>query len=626
MTSKTRQDLEPISADDLYLFGEGSHFELYSCLGAQRCAEGTRFAVWAPAAQQVSVVGDFNGWDASAHPMSPMGDSGVFQLFIPDVGRGTIYKYSVDGRLKADPYGFHHETAPKTGSIVWDLDHEWGDADWMAARAAHNSRTGPISIYEAHLGSFMRVPEEGGRMLSYREIAPKLADHALACGFTHVELMPIMEHPFEGSWGYQVTGYFAPTSRMGTPQDFMFLVDHLHQRGLGVILDWVPAHFPTDGHGLGEFDGTHLYEHADPRQGFHPDWKTYIFNYGRHEVQSFLISSAAFFCDRYHVDGLRVDGVASMLYLDYSRDEGEWIPNAHGGRENLDAVRFLRRMNEHLYARYPGIQTYAEESTAWPGVSRPTSMDGLGFGFKWDMGFMHDSLRYMAEDPVHRRYHHDELTFRALYAYDESFVLPLSHDEVVHGKGSLLGKMPGDEWQRFANLRLLYAYMWATPGKKLLFMGSEFAQIAEWDHDASLDWDALQGPRHAGLMRLVSRLNALYREHAALHALDCDPGGFEWLLSDAREESVVATLRTAPGASPIVCAFNFTPVPRHGYRIGVPHAGLYRELLNTDAEEYAGSGRGNLGEVMAEERAHHERPATLALTLPPLGAVFLTPA
>jgi len=624
MTSKTHDGLAPISADDLYLFGEGSHFQLYACLGAQRCEEGTRFAVWAPAAKEVAVVGDFNGWDPAKNPMSPTGSSGVFQAFIPGLGRGTLYKYSIDGRLKADPYGFHHETSPKTGSIVWDLDYEWQDADWMANRVARNDRHAPISVYEAHVGSFMRVPEQGGRMLSYGEIAPKLADHALACGFTHVELMPIMEHPFDGSWGYQTTGYFAPSSRFGTPQEFMALVDHLHQRGLGVILDWVPAHFPTDGHGLGEFDGTHLYEHADPRQGFHPDWKTYIFNYGRHEVQSFLISSASLFCDRYHVDGIRVDGVASMLYLDYSREDGEWIANPHGGRENLDAVQFLRRMNEHLYARFPGIQTYAEESTAWPGVSRPTSMGGLGFGFKWDMGFMHDTLGYMAENPVHRRYHHDELTFRGLYAYDESFVLPFSHDEVVHGKGSLLTKMPGDDWQKFANLRLLYAFMWATPGKKLLFMGSEFAQRREWNHDESLDWDSLAAPSHAGVQRLVARLNALYRELPALHVLDCDPGGFDWLLSDARDESVVATLRKAPGAEPVICVFNFTPVPRHGYRIGAPYAGPYRELLNTDAEEYGGSGQGNFGEAMAHERPYHERPACLELTLPPLAAVFLT--
>lgn len=626
MTSKTREGLSAITDDDLYLFGEGSHFQLYDKLGAQRCESGTRFAVWAPAAKQVSVVGDFNGWDASKNPMSPTGSSGVFQCFVPELGRGTLYKYSIDGRLKADPYGFHHETPPKTGSVVWDLDYEWGDGEWMAARAERNRRDGPISIYEVHLGSFMRVPEEGGRTLSYRELAPRLADHALRGGFTHVELLPVMEHPFDGSWGYQVTGYFAPSSRFGTPQDFMFLVDHLHQRGLGVILDWVPAHFPTDAHGLGEFDGTHLYEHADARQGFHPDWKTYIFNYGRHEVRSFLISSASLWCDRYHVDGVRVDGVASMLYLDYSRKEGEWIPNAHGGRENLEAVELLKRLNQHLYGAFPGIQTYAEESTAWPGVSRPVDAGGLGFGFKWDMGFMHDTLGYMAEDPIHRRYHHDELTFRALYAYDESFVLPLSHDEVVHGKGSLLGKMPGDEWQQFANLRLLYAYMWATPGKKLLFMGSEFAQRAEWNHDTSIDWDAFRGERHLGVQRVVARLNELYRSMPALHRLDCDPGGFEWLLSDAREDSVVATLRTAPGAAPVVGVFNFTPVPRPGYRVAVPSAGSYRELLNTDAAEYGGSGQGNLGEVIADDTPLHDRPASLVLTLPPLAGLLLTPA
>ena len=620
-----------LTDDDIYLFNEGSHFQLYDHLGAHPRDGGYHFAVWAPSAKTVSLVGDFNGWNPEATPLEPRGSSGIWACFVPDLGRGEIYKYRIvsqSGEVleKADPYGVHHETPPKTGSITWDLDYGWGDDEWMASRGErHNHRDRPISIYEVHLGSWRRVPEDGGRSLSSRELAEPLAKHCVDHGFTHVELLPIMEHPFEGSWGYQVTGFFAPTSRLGTPQEFMHLVDVLHQHGVGVILDYVPAHFPTDAHGLGRFDGTHLYEHADPRKGFHPDWTTYIFNYGRHEVRSFLISSASFWLDRYHVDGLRVDGVASMLYLDYSREHGEWIPNEHGGRENLEAVHFLRRLNEHVYGRFPDVQTYAEESTAWPGVSKPTSVGGLGFGFKWDMGWMHDTLGYMERDSIHRRHHHDEMTFRAVYAWTESYVLPLSHDEVVHGKGSLLGKMPGDDWQRFANLRLLYAYQWATPGKKLLFMGGELAQWGEWSHEGSCDWHLQGEGLHGGVARLVGTLNHLYRTEKALHERDLDPEGFEWAVIDDHENSVLAFLRKAADGSPLLAVFNFTPVPRSDYRVGVPVGGRWAELLNTDAETYGGSGMGNLGGVEASAPGSHGHEQALALTLPPLAAVFLRP-
>jgi 1,4-alpha-glucan branching enzyme len=548
-----RHDLSLLSDDDLFWFNEGTHARLYRKLGAHPVrtpdGTGTAFAVWAPGAERVSVVGDFNGWDPDRDPLSPRGSSGIWEGWLPGVGKGTLYKFHVAPRstgagiAKADPMALFAEVPPRTASVVWDLDHAWGDGEWMAHRAGSNSLAAPISIYEVHLGSWMRG--EGDRVLGYREIAPRLADHVSDLGFTHVELMPVMEHPFYGSWGYQGTGYFAPTSRYGTPQDLMDLVDHLHRRGIGVIFDWVPSHFATDEHGLGRFDGSHLYEHADPRQGFHPDWGSYVFNHGRNEVRSFLISSAMYWLDEFHADGLRVDAVASMLYLDYSREAGEWIPNELGGRENLDAIAFLRQLNAAAYAEHPDVQTYAEESTDWPRVSRPVELGGLGFGLKWDMGWMHDTLRFFAEDPVHRRYHHDTLTFRMLYAFNENFVLPLSHDEVVHGKASLLEKMPGDEWQRFANLRLLYGYMFGQPGKKLLFMGGEIAQRTEWDHERSLDWHLLEHAPHLGVRRLVGDLARLYRERPALHELDCDPAGFEWVDASDAPASVIGFLRKA---------------------------------------------------------------------------------
>jgi len=617
-----------LSEQDLYLFNEGTHQRLYDHLGSHPTDEGATFAVWAPEAEQVSVIGDFNGWDPKANPLSPRASSGIWEGAVPSIGQGTLYKYWVRGRngheeAKADPYGVHFETPPKTASVVWDLAYEWGDAEWMESRQDRNALNAPMSIYEVHLGSWRRVPEEDDRPLSYREVAEPLADYVSEQGFTHVELLPVMEHPFGGSWGYQVTGYFAPTSRFGTPQDFMYLVDVLHRRGIGVILDWVPAHFPTDAHGLGLFDGSHLYEHADPRVGFHPDWKSYIFNYDRHEVRSFLLSSARFWCDVYHADGLRVDGVASMLYRDYSREDGEWIPNEHGGRENLGAIMFLRMMNEALYASCPGTQTIAEESTSWPMVSRPTFVGGLGFGLKWDMGWMHDSLRFLERDPIHRRYHHNEITFRSLYAFHENFVLPLSHDEVVHGKGSLLNKMPGDRWQKFANLRLLYGYMYSQPGKKLLFMGSELAQWREWSHDSSLDWHLLEESAHGGVQALVRDLNRVYASEPAMHARDAEPEGFEWIDGSDSERSVLSYVRHGvDGDPPMLVVLNFTPVVRYDYRVGVPVSGAWREVLNTDSEIYGGSGVGNLGEVHAEPIESHGRPTSVRVTLPPLAAVW----
>jgi 1,4-alpha-glucan branching enzyme len=590
------------------------------------------FAVWAPNAEAVSVVGEWNGWVPGKDPLALQGGSGIWAGFVPGIGKGTVYKLHVRSRVhgytveKADPFGFHHETPPRTASIVWDLDYQWSDAEWMASRAARNALAAPISIYEVHLGSWRRDPADPRRLLSYRELAPLLAAHAVELGFTHVELLPVMEHPFYGSWGYQVTGFFAPTARQGTPQDLMFLVDTLHQAGVGVILDFVPAHFPSDEHGLGYFDGTHLFEHADRRQGHHPDWKSEIFNYGRHEVRSFLESAAMFWLDRYHADGLRVDAVASMLYLDYSRKPGEWIPNAYGGRENLDAIAFLRALNEDVYREYPDVQTYAEESTSWPMVSRPLYVGGLGFGLKWDLGWMHDTLHYLRHDPVHRKYHHNELTFRTMYAGSENFVLPLSHDEVVHGKGSLLDKMAGTDGARFANLRLLLAWTYAQAGKKLLFMGAELAQAREWNHEQSLDWHLLGDERHAGVAALVRDLNRLYRDAGALHAGDCQPGGFEWIDCGDAENGVVSLLRRGREADPpVVAVFNFTPVLRGGYRVGLPAGGRWRELLNSDARAYGGGGAGNLGGVEAEPVPWHGRPASAALTIPPLAAVFLAP-
>jgi 1,4-alpha-glucan branching enzyme len=585
--------------------------------------------VWAPNARSISVVGSFNEWASKTHPLSPRGSSGIWEGFIPGVTKGALYKFHVESQRhgyhidKADPLGLLHEKPPRTASVVWDLDYQWSDQDWMQKRAARNSLRAPQSVYEVHLGSWMRVPEDHNRPLSYRETAPRLAEYVGQLGFTHVEFLPVMEHPFYGSWGYQTTGYFAPTSRYGTPQDFMYLVDYLHQHGIGVILDWVPSHFPSDAHGLAYFDGTHLYEHADSRQGFHPDWKTHIFNYGRPEVRSFLMSSAMFWLDKYHIDGLRVDAVASMLYLDYSRKQGEWIPNKFGGRENLDAIDFLRRFNQEAYKEHPEIQTTAEESTSWPMVSKPVYLGGLGFGLKWDMGWMHDTLRYFQNDPIHRKYHHNDLTFRSLYSFHENFVLPLSHDEVVHGKGSLIGKMPGDEWQKFSNLRLLFAYMYAQSGKKLLFMGCEFGQVREWAHDSSLEWHVLQYQVHRGAQAWMEQLNRFYRSEPAMHVLDNDPAGFEWVDANDNATSTISLLRKSESPQDtvlVVC--NFTPVPRMGYRVGVPHGGYWREMLNSDAREYAGSGMGNLGGVNAEEIPMHGRPFSLKLTLPPLAALF----
>jgi len=594
---------------------------------------GTSFAVFAPNAASVSVIGDFNGWNAASHPLASLGASGVWEGFVPGVGKGAVYKYHVVSQFngytvdKADPYAVRHEAPPRTGSVVWDLDYRWRDDKWLAARAAKHAPSAPISIYEVHLGSWRRVPEENNRPLTYREAAGALAHHALALGFTHVELLPVMEHPFTGSWGYQCTGYFAPTSRFGTPQDFMYLVDTLHQAGLGVILDWVPSHFPSDEHGLVYFDGTHLYEHADWRQGYHPDWSSCIFNYGRNEVRSFLLSSALYWLDRYHADGLRVDAVASMLHLDYSRKAGEWIPNKFGGWENLEAISLLRRMNDEVRERHPDVLMIAEESTAWPMVSRPTYVGGLGFDMKWDLGWMNDTLDYMELDPVFRKFHHTDLTFRRMYQYTENFVLPLSHDEVVHLKASLLSKMPGDEWQKFANLRLLFATMWAQAGKKLLFMGGEIAQWREWNHDTSLDWDLLEQPRHRGVELWVRDLNRLYAAEPALHELDFDPRGFEWIDCHDADHSVVSLERR--GALPrdrIAAVFNFTPVPRSSYLVGVDFAGEWVEVLNSDGVEYGGSGMGNRGRAVALAVPAHGRAYSLSLTLPPLGAIFLKPA
>ncbi len=626
-------DVTMLTEDDLYLFNEGNHFRLHDKLGAHLLTvdgvEGTYFAVWAPDAEQVFVVGDFNDWNRTSHQLCPRGKSGIWEGFIPGLGKGTLYKYYIRSRYngyrvdKADPFAFYSEVPHRTASVVWDLGHEWGDKEWMASRGAYNSLDKPISIYEVHLGSWQRVTEEGNRFLTYRELAPKLAEYVCQLGFTHVEFLPIMEHPFYGSWGYQTTGYFAPTSRYGTPQDFMYLVDTLHQNGIGVILDWVPSHFPTDEYALAYFDGTHLYEHADPRKGLHPDWASYIFNYGRNEVRSFLMSSALFWLDKYHADGLRLDAVASMLYLDYSRKEGEWIPNKYGGKENIDAIEFLRSFNKEVYGSYPDVQTFAEESTAWPMVSRPTYVGGLGFGAKWDMGWMHDTLVYMTKDSIHRKYHHNQLTFRMLYAFTENFVMPLSHDEVVHGKGSLLSKMPGDLWQKFANLRLLFGYMYGQPGKKLLFMGGEIGQWREWNHDENLEWHLLQHASHMGLQKWVSDLNRVYRSESSLHELDNSPSGFEWIDCNDSDQSALSFIRKGRGSDGIILvACNFTPVPRYSYRIGVPRGGFWKEILNSDAPEYGGSGIGNLGGTWADEHSFHGRPCSLSITLPPLSVVF----
>ncbi len=622
--------------NDLHLFNEGTHYRIYRQMGAHPAdlggVSGTYFAVWAPDAENVCVAGDFNGWSEKIAPLKSRGVSGIWEGFIPEAKVGQSYKYVIYPRrgglplFKADPLAFFSEEPPKSASRIWDLGYDWGDATWMRRRGAAAALDAPISIYEAHLGSWMRTGKDGHRA-RYRDLAFKLRDHVLKNGFTHVEILPLMEHPFYGSWGYQVTGYFAPTARYGTPQDLMFLIDTLHQAGLGVILDWPCSHFATDGHGLGLFDGTHLYEHADPRQGFHPDWKSFIFNYGRNEVKNFLISNALFWLDRYHADGLRVDAVASMIYLDYSRQEGEWIPNRHGGRENLEALDFMRRLNTEVYRNFPDTQTIAEESTAWPMVSRPVSLGGLGFGFKWDMGWMHDTLSYLAKDPVHRKHHQDDITFRMLYAYHENFVLPLSHDEVVHGKGSLLSKMPGDDWQKFANLRLLYGWLYGQPGKKLLFMGAEMGARREWNHEETVEWPLLSLAPHAGIESWVRDLNRLYRTEPSLHRRDARPEGFEWIDCSDRDRSVLSFLRQDGGGQspPVLAVFNFTPVPRMGYRVGAPTGGRWTELLNSDAKIYGGSGIGNLGEVGAKDEPHHGRPHTLSLALPPLACLFLKP-
>jgi 1,4-alpha-glucan branching enzyme len=622
-----------LTPEDLYLFNEGSHIHLWRKLGAHPMAmggaAGVHFAVWAPNAERVSVIGDFNDWNRNAHPLSAVEHSGIWAGFVPGIAPGARYKFYIASRYlgyhadKTDPFAFHREVPPQTASIVWDLGYDWKDGEWMRERFRHNALDVPISVYEVHLGSWRRA---GDRFLTYRELADQLPPYVRDLGFTHVEFLPVMEHPFYGSWGYQTTGYFAPTSRYGTPQDFMYLIDELHRHGVGVILDWVPSHFPTDEHGLGFFDGTHLYEHADPRQGFHPDWNSFIFNYSRNEVRSFLLSSAMYWLELYHVDALRVDAVASMLYLDYSRKPGEWIPNEFGGRENLNAISFLRRFNEEVFRASNDVQTVAEESTAWPMVSRPTYVGGLGFGMKWDMGWMHDTLDYMSRDSIYRSYHHDRLTFRMLYAFNENFMLPLSHDEVVHGKGSLLSKMPGDAWRRFANLRLLFGYMYAQPGKKLLFMGGELAQVREWDHDTSLDWHLLAYAPHAGVQRWVRDLNTFYRKHKALHEYDFQPDGFEWIDASDALNSVVSMVRRSRSGELVLVACNFTPVPRYGYRIGVPEGGDWIELLNSDALEYDGSGVGNLGGVQATAQAMHGRPWSLNLTLPPLGMIMLSRA
>jgi 1,4-alpha-glucan branching enzyme len=632
---------EPTIGDlDLHLIGEGRHEELYEKLGAHvrehQGVTGTAFAVWAPSARAVSVVGEFNSWDGRLHAMRSLGSAGIWELFLPGVEPGARYKYELLGadnelKLKADPYAQEAEHPPKTASVVASPSHRWskGDANWLAERGQQQPLREPVSIYEVHLGSWRLNNLEGNRPLTYVELADELSAYALDMGFTHIELLPVMHHPFAGSWGYQVTGYFAPTPRHGSPDDLRQFMDRLHANGIGVLLDWVPAHFPRDEFGLIRFDGTALYEHDDPRRGEHPDWGTLVFNFGRHEVRNFLIASAMFWLREYHADGIRVDAVASMLYLDYSRREGEWVPNQFGGREDLDAVAFLKELNEVIYAREPGIISAAEESTAWPGVSRPTYLGGLGFGFKWNMGWMHDTLAYFQQDPIYRRYHHHELTFSLMYAFSENFILPLSHDEVVHGKGSLYSKMPGDRWQKLANLRALYAYMWAHPGKKLLFMGGELAQEQEWSHERSLDWHLLERPENAGIQRLVRDLNRLYRDEPALWEVDSDPSGFWWIEPNDADSNVVAFARQNTGSSGetrlVVFVANFSPVARPAYRLGLPRATRWREALNTDSTFYGGSDVGNLGSVKPEPIPWHGQPVSAEVTLPPLAAIWLVP-
>ncbi|MBS1841016.1 MAG: 1,4-alpha-glucan branching protein GlgB [Acidobacteria bacterium] len=624
-----------LSDFDLHLMAEGRHYDTYEKLGAHiktvNGIVGTNFAVWAPSARRVSIVGDFNAWDGRIHPMRPRGSSGIWELFLPNVNEGAIYKYEITGPnenllpLKSDPYAFRSELRPNTGSVVANLEtYTWNDSNWLAAREKKNWLDSPVSVYEVHLGSWRRVPEDKNRWLTYHELADQLIPYVKEMGYTHIELLPVMEHPFDGSWGYQTLGYFVATSRYGTPAQFMEFVDRAHQAGIGVILDWTPAHFPRDAHGLAHFDGTHLYEHADPRLGAHPDWGTLVYNYGRNEVQNYLISNALFWLDKYHIDGLRVDAVASMLYLDYSRKPGEWIPNRYGGRENLHAIDFFKRMNEVAHARFPGVLTIAEESTAWPSVSRPTYLGGLGFSLKWNMGWMNDTLKYFSSNPIYRKYEHNKITFSLIYAFTENFMLPFSHDEVVHGKNSLLHKMPGDMWQQFANLRILLAYQHAHPGKKLLFMGQDFAQRNEWSEERSLDWHLLQYESHKGVQRLVSDLNHLHASEPALHQVDFEWTGFEWIDCNDGDNSVISFIRRARNREDfLVVILNATPVVRGNYRVGVPEPGFYKEILNTDSTNYGGSGVGNLGGLDSEPTQSQERPHTLLLTLPPLSALIL---
>lgn len=619
---------------DVYLFKSGKHYKLYEKFGAHlakhKGQQGTYFAVWAPNARAVAVIGDFNQWNAGANALLPRWDqSGIWEVFVPGVGKGAAYKYAIHSPSgsyleKADPLATYAEIAPKTASVTWTSGYKWRDKKWMTRRTKESSKTKPYAVYEVHAGSWKRKAEDGNRSLSYRELAKELVEYVTYMGFTHVEFLPVMEHPFFGSWGYQLTGYYAPTSRFGTPDDFRFLVDELHRAGIGVILDWVPSHFPGDAHGLYEFDGTHLYEHADPRKGYHPDWSSFIYNYGRAEVRAFLISNALYWLEQFHIDGLRVDAVASMLYLDYSRKAGEWVPNHHGGNENIEAIMFLKEFNEAVYSNFPDAITIAEESTAWTGVSRPTYLGGLGFGQKWMMGWMHDTLRYFKNDPVHRRYHQNDITFSLMYAFTENFMLPLSHDEVVHGKGSLLGRMPGDEWRKFANLRLLFSYMYTHPGSKLLFMGGEFGQIAEWNHDRSLDWHLTNNPLHKGLMELVKELNSLYKEEAALYARQFEPEGFEWVDYEDRQNSVIAYLRKSDDPDDTLLVIgNFTPELRQQYRVGVTRGGEWKEVFNSDDARFGGSGLLNAGALKTTREQYHGKDFSLTLVLPPLGvAIF----
>jgi 1,4-alpha-glucan branching enzyme len=631
----TVHNISLFSDHDIYLFKEGSHYKLYDKLGSHPMTiderQGTYFSVWAPNAKRVSIIGNFNGWKPNTHPLNVRKDeSGIWEGFVSDIEKGSIYKYHIISKYnnyrvdKGDPFAFYWETPPQKASIVWDLNYEWGDIEWMRNRYRYNSLNKPFSIYEVHIGSWRRVPKEGNRFLTYKEIAHHLADYVKEMGFTHVEFLPVMEHPFYGSWGYQTTGYFAPTSRYGTPQDFMYLIDYLHQKGIGVILDWVPSHFPTDEYGLVYFDGSHLYEHADPKKGFHPEWKTNIFNFGRNEVRAFLISSALFWLDRYHIDGLRVDAVASMLYLDYARKEGEWTHNEYGGKENLEAIAFIRKFNEAVYKNYPDVQTIAEESTAWSMVTKPDYTGGLGFGIKWNMGWMHDTLEYFSKDPIYRKYYQNQLTFSLWYAFSENFLLPLSHDEVVYGKGSLFGKMSGDDWQKFANLRLLFGYMYTHPGKKLLFMGGEFGQWREWVHEESLEWNVLEYPQHQGIQKWVKDLNRFYRKEPVIHEIDFEPEGFEWIDCNDWEKSIISFIRRGESVKDIVLVVcNFTPVPQYNYKVGVPSGGFWREVLSSDAKEYGGSGYGNLGDVEATPIPSHGRDNSLSLNLPPIGILIL---